>query len=147
MAHRRIAEEELDQLLDSQFNPPTIRDDFKREDFYAEWKGVQSAIKKALDALGFTAWNDGGSDYTMPDDWGYSRHHEIEINQHIMLDERLVPALQALLRELPHEYEVVIEHDLFLRDEVKPCSLVVRRDEVLSQTEDVALLREFGLTG
>jgi hypothetical protein len=141
--HRSITEEELDRHLDTQFNPPTLNAEFTRESFYAEWKAVQSMIKAALESLGYSAWNEGGEDYTMPDDWGYSRHHEIEINRRKMLDARIVPLLQQILHNLPHDYEIVVQHDLFLRDNVKPCSLIIRRDEVLSQTEDESLLRQF----
>lgn len=145
MAHRSLTNEELDRNLDSQFNPPMLTAESTREDFYAEWKGVQYMIKAALESLKYIAWNDGGEDYTMPDDWGYSRHHEIEINRHNMFDRRLIPLLQKLLRSLPHEYEILVEHDLFLRETVKPCSLIVRRDEVLSHTEDPRLLHQLGL--
>jgi len=145
MTHISITEAELDRQLDAAFNPPEFTESFSKDDFYGEWKSVQSSIKAALLKLGFKSWNDGGDDYTMSDDWGYSRHHEVEINRERMLDKRLLPVIQEVIDSQPNEHEVVVLHDLFLRHEIKPFHIIVRKNEVFSQTDDPKLLRRFGL--
>lgn len=145
MKYSTITEKELDQILDAQFNPPESIDPLAKNNFYEEWKATQSGIKTALKEIGFTSWNDGGEDYTMPDDWGYSRHHEIEIHRESMLDEKVLVAIQKLLKSLPEDYEVIVLHDLFLRHEIAPFHVVVRRNELLAQSDDIQLLRRLGL--
>jgi hypothetical protein len=146
MSHQRVTEDEINRCLESQFNPPHFRDGFTQEMFYQEWKGVQEMIKLALRSLGFESWNEGGKDFTMSDDWGCSRHHEIEINQKRMIDRRVIPVLQDVISKFPQAYEILVEHDLFLREDIKPLSVVIRKNEVLTHTDDLQLLSRLGLT-
>ncbi len=145
MTHISITEDELDRQLDTAFNPPKFTESFGKDDFYDEWKSVQSSIKVALLKLGFRSWNDRGDDYTMADDWGYSRHHEVEINRERMFDRRLLSVIREVIESLPNEHEVVVLHDLFLRHEIKSFHIIVRKNEVISQTDDPKLLRRLGL--
>lgn len=145
MKYSIITEEELDQILDAQFNSPEFLDSFTKEDFYNEWKSTQLGIKAVLLKLGFKSWNDGGGDYTMADDWGYSRHHEVEINKEAMFSSKLLLALKGLVESLEKDYEIIVQHDLFLRHEIAAFHIVVRKNEVIAQTENPLLLRRFGL--
>jgi hypothetical protein len=145
MTHTVITDEELDRLLDSQYNPPTFTAGFTEDDFYNEWKSVQSSIKAALLGLGFKSCNDGGDDYTMADDWGYSRHHEVEIHRERMFEKKLLPTIQELLKAQSEDHEVVVLHDLFLRHEIRPFHIILRRSQILAETDDPKLLKRLGL--
>ena len=140
-----ISEEQMNKLLDEVFNEPVFTDSFSSSDFYQEWKDVQSEIKKTLLKIGLTSWNDGGEDYGMSDDWGYSRHHGIYIHREQMIKPNLIPAVLTLLETMNEKYQIDIHHDLFLRHEIKPFDVVVRRDTILTYSEDLQLLKRLGL--
>jgi hypothetical protein len=141
-----ISESQLDEILDAAFNPPQFTPGFSNDNFYEEWKNVQNKLKSALLDLGYRSWNDGGEDYTMADDWSFSRSHDVEIHRESMLaDLRVLSVIQQVLAGLKQDYQVVVHHDLFLRDETPMCHLVVQQDGVFSQTDDPHMLKRLGL--
>ncbi len=142
MNYTLVSYDEFNEEAERQFNPPAFNEAFTESDFYKEWKSIQKAIKEALLPLGFRSFNEDGDHYTMPDDWGYSRYQGIEINNKKMLDKRLVPTLQELLMRLPHEYEVVIEHDLL---DAAPFGIIVRKGGIIAHQEAANILNRFGL--
>jgi hypothetical protein len=142
-----ISDEQMDDLLDQAFNEPVFTDSFSSSDFYQEWKDVQTEIKKALLKIGLTSWNEGGEDYGMSDDWGYSRHHGICIHREQMMKPNLIPVVLTLLETLNERYQIDIHHDLFLRHEIKPFDVIVRKDIILAHSEDPQLLKRLGLEG
>jgi len=143
-----ISEAKLDEILDSASNPPKISEEFTETDFYGEWKDAQSRLKEALLTLGYRSWNDGGEDYTMADDWGLSRSHDVEIHTESMWsDMRVLPVIQQVLAGFEPSYQVVVHHDLFLRGETAMCHFVIQKNETLVQTDDPQLLKRLRLEG
>ena len=141
-----ISESRLDEILDSAFNPPQITSGFSENDFYGEWKDVQGEIKSSLLTLGYRSWSDDGEDYTMADDWGLSRSHDVEIHSESMWsDLRVLPVIQQVLGGLNQDYQVVVHHDLFLRGEIAKCHFIVQKNSIFSQTDDPSLLKRLGL--
>ena len=131
-----ISEPQLDEILDSAFNPPQITADFSESDFYGEWKGVQDKLKSTLMDLGYRSWSDDGEDYTMADDWNLSRSHDVEIHHESMWsDLRVLSAIQRVLIDLKYDYQVIVHHDIFLRREIPMCHFVVQKDVLLSQID------------
>jgi len=141
-----ISESRLDEILDSAFNPLQITSGFSENDFYGEWKDVQGEIKSSLLTLGYRSWSDDGEDYTMADDWGLSRSHDVEIHSESMWsDLRVLPVIQQVLGGLNQDYQVVVHHDLFLRGEIAMCHFIVQKNTIFSQTDDPSLLKRLGL--
>lgn len=132
------------QLTELPFNAPAIESVSRVGSFGGEWWSTRNALEKVLLSLCPRTLNPGDA-FTLSGDYGCSRHIQFEINSLYFIHHGIVPRVHRFVRDQKPEYEVLIEHDLYLDEQYPNCGILVRRGEVVAFADDLNCLADFGL--
>lgn len=142
MIYQPVDAARLDEILRKPYNPPKVNDEKDEEKFRKVYWRDHARVKSALDLLGkYDSYGD--ADFCMNEDWQLSRGISVQLTSEKMIRPELVSAVQYILKQLPEEYSVYIDHGLLDLDDF---FLLIESDQVFVRCDNSALIRRLGFT-
>lgn len=135
-------EDDFMALTERAFNPPLPNEE---KSFGEEWWRFRNSLEQSLNRLCDSTRVNSGDMFTLASDYGLSRHIQFEVRSIDFLNREVVEACCEFVANASPDYEVLMEHDLYLDDQFPDCGVLFRKSGLTVFAESDLCLERLGL--